>query len=115
TKRILLKPNEEKKIFWIIGSPINLEEGYTYKSLTEVKSIFGAVDSDEIIFSEDKKVYSLNEIEERLDELIKKEEKKDFDFNCMLDKNDYYKYETVNIECALINEGITDFKNIVVC
>ncbi|MAG50501.1 hypothetical protein CL621_02590 [archaeon] len=115
TKRILLKPNEEKKVFWIITSPINLEKGYTYKSIAEVKSIFGAVDSDRITFSEKEKVYSLNEIEERLNELIKKEEKTDFDFNCILDKTDYYKYETAKVDCSLKNEGSTNFERINVC
>jgi len=115
TKRILLKPNEEKKIFWIIGSPINLEEGYTYKSLIEVKSIFSAIDSDDITFAKGDKIYSLNEIEGRLNELVKKEEKTDFDFNCILEKDDYYKYETVNVECVLKNEGTTIFEKINVC
>ncbi len=101
-------------MFWIIGSPPNLEEGYSYRSIIEVKSIFGAIDTDEIIFAEGNKIYSLSQIEERLDELIKKEESTDFDFNCFLGKGSHYRYESADIECVLRNKGITDFENIVV-
>lgn len=105
---ILLKPYQEKKIYWLLKINEDLETGFKYEGQVEIKDSFGGIDNKDITFGKGFDVITLEEANQILDGLIEKEENtKDYDLNlnCNIDKNDYFRYEEMNVVCNLENKG----------
>jgi len=119
-KHVLIKPNEEKSVFWIIEVPGDneLESGYTYTSTIEFKDYFGSLSSEDLKYSRSYSSYSLQEAENKIDQLEEETESSyngDLELSCKLPKETFYTYEKGNLSCSLKNKGNLNFNNLDVC
>ena len=114
-RSILLKPHEKKSVSWLIKIPTDLEKGYSYSSIIEVKDIFGQNASAELRYGDNPII-----TEEEAKAFFKPEETgktflKDIEFKCSLDKNKYNIGDFVNVHCTLKNSGNIKLEDIKVC
>lgn len=117
-KHILLKPNEEKSVFWIIEVPEDLESGYVYTSIIEFQDYFGSSDSEDLKYAKGDDYYSLEEAEEKISQLEEESESNyngDLEIDCRLPKKVFYTYEKGSLNCSLKNKGNVNFNNLGVC
>lgn len=117
-KHILLKPNEEKSVFFIIPVPTGLKEGYLYTSVVEFIDNFNNSNSEILSYSNKDTLYTLEEAQSRIHLLEKEEEKiysSDISLDCNLDKEFYYEYENALLNCSIKNNGNTNLKDIEIC
>ncbi|MDP6642393.1 MAG: transglutaminase-like domain-containing protein [Candidatus Nanoarchaeia archaeon] len=117
-KAILLKPNEEKKLFWTIEIDEDLNKKFVYTSELEAKTNFGATSSSIIKFSKGFDDVSKEEAEETIGKLEIREEKRflsDLTLSCDTLKQDYYSDEKINIKCIVENVGNENIKDLNVC
>lgn len=117
-KPVLLKPSNEKSIFWIVRVPSDLNPGFIYTSEIEAKDLFGKKAENTLRFGSGYETiseeYALNLIEELED----KEEKKyseEIALNCEPEKNYYYDFEEINVKCEVKNTGNVLLKNVPIC
>lgn len=114
----VLKPLEQKSLYWIAYPKEELLDNYVYSYDLEARSLFGATASSKIKFSKRYDFYSKGWAEEKVKELSKEKEKqflREIDFNCAPDHEEYYFNETARINCTLANKGNVNFNNINVC
>lgn len=117
-REILLNPNEEKSVFFIIKSPDDLEEGFIYTSQISIADNFKHEGNATLNFISSGDTYTLKEAQEIVNEFIKEEEKvysKNVALICNLDKNYYYDYESGIISCEITNKGNTQLNNLEIC
>lgn len=115
---LLLKPNDQKRVYWIIKIPSDLEEEYIYTSELEVKTGFGAVASNVVKYAEGFEQYSQSAAEEVVKQLSEREDKfffSDLDLECAPDKESYYSIEEANIACSVVNNGNVQLNDVRVC
>jgi len=117
-KGILLRPGEEKNVFWIIKVNGNLDRNYIYTFPFVVYSSRNSTGA--MSFNSEKKwgVYSLEEVEEILKNKKEEEEKvysREVDVNCSIDKEGFYTYESALISCELKNTGNVFLNELGVC
>ena len=108
TQAVLLKPYQEKKIYWLLNISEGLESGLRYEGGVEVRDSFGGTASGNIVFGKGLDTVNFETANKTLNNLIVKEENiKDYDLNlnCDTDKDNYFKYEEVIIKCDLKNNG----------
>ncbi len=115
-KAVLLKPNEEKKVTWIVKVSDNLERGYMYTFPFVIGSLRNV--SSELRFDviEDGKKFSLEGIENLVKE--KEEEKSysgDVELICSTDKGGIYEYESSIVKCDVKNVGNVYLEELNVC
>ncbi len=104
---VMLKPNQEKTMFWIIQVPDDLRKDYLTAEL-EIKDMFEKRASSSIEFAEIYDKISLQEAEEMVAELEEKEEKsysEEVFFSCEQGKEYYYDTEYPEIICEAKNTG----------
>ncbi|MFA6089288.1 MAG: transglutaminase-like domain-containing protein [Candidatus Woesearchaeota archaeon] len=104
---ILLKPLEEKKIFWIVYVNDTVDEGhyYIYPIQSESSQVSSLV-SNMTLTNKDM-VYSYEEITSELFQLQKQADllaNQDIDFSCS-NKNSFYDYEPTIVDCLVKNNG----------
>lgn len=115
---VALKPNEEKKEYWVIKLSQNLDVNYVYQIPIQT---YTTRNSSEVASFEARKaltVYTKEDIENLLSELEEVAEKKyskDLSLECSSEKEQYFIYETANYECTLGNLGNIAFNGIEVC
>tara|TARA_Y100000310_G_scaffold131141_1_gene130376 strand:+ start:2945 stop:4780 length:1836 start_codon:yes stop_codon:yes gene_type:complete len=117
-KEILLKPNEEKKVFWTLEIGNKFNSKYIYTSELEVESSFGASASNVIKFAQTFGKTDLDDAEETIKELESREEKTfltDLNLDCNSEKNVYYSDEKININCVIENTGNKNLEDLKVC
>ena len=117
-RNYLVKPNEEKSVFWIISVPDNLEGGYIYTSTIEFADYFGSIDGEDLKYGQGFKYYSLEEAEEKISQLEEESESSynnELEIECKLAKNIFYTYEKGNLSCSLKNKGNVNLNNLDVC
>ena len=115
-KSLLLKPEEEKKVSWIIKISDNLEQGYAYTFPVLVSSTRNATASLKFDVTREGKVFSLEGIEDLLNE--NSEERiysKNVELNCKSDKTEIYEYESAIIGCNIKNIGNVYLDNLNIC
>ncbi len=118
TREILLMPKEKKEVFFIIKSPIGLEEGYKYKSDIGIRDNFNNEISTTLNFAKDYQRIEKEEAESLFSQLIKEEEKEYSEkiyLNCNLDKIYYYENESGKIDCEIKNNGEKYLSDLEVC
>src|SRR3989344_6044372 len=118
SRDILLKPNEEKSVFFTIKVPGNLEESFVYSSEVNIKDNFNNSVSGILHFALDERKYNLEEANSIINQFKQEEEKiysRNVDLKCSLDKNYYYDYESGKISCSIINKGNTNLENLKMC
>jgi len=117
-KHILLKPNEEKSVFFIIPIPSNLKEGFSYTSTIEFGDNFNNTRNQLVYYANNNPLYTLEEAENKINQLREEEEKvysSDVNLECTSNKNSYYEYEDILISCTIENKGNTNLKDIEIC
>ena len=68
-KHILLKPKENKKVYWIITIPDELDDQFLYTSKIAIIDFFGTSDETEVEYANKYPYYSLEEAEEKVHQL----------------------------------------------
>src|SRR3989344_2021533 len=115
---ILLKPNKEESTFFIVKIPDELEKGFIYSSEVGFRDTFLNEITETLRFNRDEKTFSLEEAQELVKQLTNEEEKvysQNVNFNCDLDKDFYYDYESGKITCSITNKGNFDLNDLEIC
>jgi len=115
-KSILLKPNEEKKINWIVKVSDNLQQGYMYTFPFIVSSLRNVSSSIKFDVIEGGKRFSLEGIESQVQE---SEAEKSYaggvELSCKADKDEIYEYENTIVGCDVRNAGNVYLEGLNVC
>ena len=120
TKITLLKPKQNKAIFWIIKIPDDAENNMRYTTQIEVIDLFGEITSDVIEFSSSEGYDYISEDEardliEELEEIEEKTYSEEISLECGSERPYYYIFETVPISCNIKNIGNKILTDISVC
>jgi len=116
-KIILLKPNEIKKEYWRIKLE-ELDKGYKYTFPVTIFSERNLTAETGFNAEYNEKRYTLNEIDEIIEENKKEEYKtlsKNIDLTCSIDKDSFHYYESVLIQCNVKNIGNIFLENLSIC
>lgn len=116
-QRILLKPGETKKAYWIMKIPDEVEKGYNYRSVIEVEDIFHSNSITNITYGAGGKYVSLEDAENMIGGLERENLRvysKVLDLNCS-SPSYLYKGELVGISCSVGNIGESNLGNVEVC
>ena len=117
-RSVLLKPHEEKTLFWIIHVEDELDRDYVYTFNVRL-NIVGRV-SEDISFSADKKgkLYSLQDVDALIQARHEEDSKvysKKIAMTCSPEKEIVYLDEEVSVHCVLQNTGNTLQEALSVC
>ena len=115
-KVILLKPNEERKINWIIKVGDELEGGFMYTFPFMVSSVRNVNSSFRFDVAQDGKEFSL----EGMETLVKESEGEksylgNVDLICSADKDGVYEYEKAIVKCNVKNIGNIYLEGLDIC
>jgi transglutaminase-like putative cysteine protease len=116
--QVLLKPNEEKKVYWVIKISDNLEKNFIYTFPLTTYSLENTSTSTLFTSTEADYFYNLDEINEILDlknDLEEKVYSKDVKLDCTVDDNELYEYETAYVTCNIKNNGNILLENMDLC
>ncbi len=117
-QHVLLKPHDEKKLFWIVSVPDDLDKNYMY-NFPIVAYTIGNLSAKEIFHSAEGGLkLSYDKVESEMRDRMgdtKKETETGVDITCSLDKEEYYAYEKPQIECTITNTGTKLLGNVKVC
>lgn len=117
-KNILLKPKEEKNVFWIVKVSEDLDSDFIYTFPFIVGSLRNATTRTSFNSESKDIIFSLDEIENILKNKIEEEEKKysrEIDLNCSINKEEFYVYEDALVKCDLKNIGNIFLEDLEVC
>jgi len=117
-KQILLKPSQEKSVYWITKIPEDINNNFIYTAELEAKDLFETRESSQIEFGSSYDVITKEEAEELVQSLQEKEDKKyseELSLSCNSEKEYYYDFEEVNIICNAKNIGNTLLRNAEIC
>jgi transglutaminase-like putative cysteine protease len=113
---VLLEPNEEKKLFWIVKVSDDLESKYIYTAFLSAGTA-SLNDTAKLEIRQSYEKFSLEQMQSRLDSM-KEEDKsmsaKEISVNCDY-KSKFYIDEEQKIKCSLFNTGNTNFDLLKVC
>ncbi|NQV08842.1 transglutaminase domain-containing protein [Candidatus Woesearchaeota archaeon] len=117
-KQVLLKPNQEKTIYWILKVDDDLEENYKYTFRVLSYTTRNASSETEFTASTRNPYFSLTEVREILeqrDEESLKTYSRNVSMNCTPKKSEYYLDETPKIDCTVKNNGNTYMEGLRIC
>ena len=117
-KNILLKPNEIKKIYWIVRLTENLKRNYVYTLPITVYELSNISSTSSV----ESKFGDLILTKHEIDEILKAEAEeklktysREINLKCNPDKEEYYINETVLANCFIKNTGNIFLNNIKIC
>ncbi len=117
-QQVLLKPNEEKTIFWTIKVDDNLKPNFIYTFPMLVISAENISSETSFTSVKEGQDYSLNEINSMRELKELKDVKvfsKDISLSCITSLSELYEYEETNINCDVKNIGTIFLENIDFC
>lgn len=117
-KPLMLKPSEEKSVFWLLKIPKNAKEGYIYTSEINAITTFGQKDKAKIQYATKFEDYSKEWAEGRIKELEDRQEKEflvNLDHKCTPEQETYYSNEEVTLNCVIVNSGNQNINNLNFC
>jgi len=102
---VMLRPNEKRKVYWIITVPDGLDDQYLYTSKIELVDFFGSHGEGEVEYANKYSYYSLEEAEEKVHqlELENRNPEDSIDLFCSPDRIKYYPYENATLVCRISN------------
>jgi hypothetical protein len=116
-KSVLLKPKEEKKLYWMIKVSSELEPNYIYTFPIKIKASSGEEAETSFKASKQFKIYSEEYM--RMPMSTEQPESKPYSRNvsvtCFQSKNGIYLNESVNISCVVNNQGDQILRNLEIC
>jgi hypothetical protein len=116
-QHILLKPNEQRALYWIVKIDDYLDEKFVYTFPVMTYTLWNTTAEDEFSSQDRDPYYSKAEIEEILS-LMKEEAEKTYSVNVNLDcsaDEEYYEFEKPTINCRIKNIGNVLLKNLAIC
>ncbi|MBI2147090.1 transglutaminase domain-containing protein [Candidatus Woesearchaeota archaeon] len=117
-QHVLLKPYEEKKVFWRIHVDPELEKDFIYTFPVSVSTLGEVSQQKEFKAIKGGIMITKDRMEETITRM-KGEEKKEYNtaitVECNADKGEFYAEESPMIQCTLTNKGNTFFKGLSVC
>lgn len=108
TQYIVLKPNQEKKIYWLIKVTDDLDIGHSYKFPIGVISTRAEEGLTSYDVATNYYYYSLKTMSETLEGLREEEQltySKNIAIDCTLEESSWYEYETRETTCDFRNTG----------
>lgn len=116
-QQILLKPNEDKKIFWKIKLTPDLNKDYVYTFPVAVYSVTNISSQTSFISTFKDTVYSSENIDEIISSYAIEEKVYSTKINleCSGDKPIITISESANIQCSIKNQGNTLLKDLNIC
>jgi translation elongation factor EF-1beta len=115
-RTVLLKPDEKKKISWIVKVSNNLDRGYMYTFPFVVTSLRNITSELKFDVMENGKRFSLEGIESLVEE---SEEEKSYSGDlmvaCMVEQNEIYEYEDTSVKCDVKNIGNVYLEDLNIC
>lgn len=118
SKSFLLKPLQEKKVFFIITTQQDIEEGYRYTGAIEIKTSYNSAANTAIEFSKNYDMgFGLSEALDLIDKLSVKEEEFAYDaeIDCAGTQQEFYEDENVEAKCIISNKGNVLLKGLKFC
>lgn len=115
---ILLRPLEEKQLFWIVKSSEDLRKNIIYTSTIEAATNFGTIATTELQYELGEKVYDEEWAKKQIESFKPKDEKEYFPgikIDCELDQPYYYTTEIATLSCIVKNIGNQPLTNIKSC
>ncbi len=106
SKRIVLKPNEEKNAYWVLKIDDNLDPNYIYTATLGVKDNFGAYEEAAVRYSNEGRGYTKEEAEKIVESLSGREERKQSTLTglkCNFEREYYYSNESAGLRCLVKN------------
>jgi len=117
-RHVLLKPNEEKSLYWIMRVDDDLDKDYMYTFPVSAYTIENVTSVVSFMAVDDARHYSLDYINSSLMQ-SRVEEKLVYSRNvkleCESEKKEYYEYEKPLIMCVMKNTGNVFLKNMRIC
>ena len=118
-KNILLGPEESKKVFFILYAPTEeVEEGYRYDSVIEIKTSLNNVANTTLSYSQSyDQGFTLSRALELVEKLTPKEgeEQYNIDLQCKGTKEQFYEDEEIKASCKIKNSGNVPLSDINLC
>ncbi|RME54542.1 transglutaminase domain-containing protein [Candidatus Woesearchaeota archaeon] len=117
-KNVLLRPLEEKNVFFIVKLKDNLKPNYVYTTVVEAVTNFGESAKTEIKFEKGKRKMTKEEAEDVIKLLEPRDDKQYFpnlELNCKLDQRYYYNDELARLSCDVKNTGNMRFDDLKAC
>ncbi len=118
SEAVVVEPNSEESVIFVVKIKKDLKEGYWYTAKIEAKTNLGNVATSEIRFSKEYEIYTKNDTEAEIKNLMEKREKKMnplIKIFCSHERNYYYANETISLNCEISNEGNKNLKNVKLC
>lgn len=118
TKHLLLAPNEERNVIWIVKVEDNSNPDYIYAASVQIADNYGDISETNITFAGFYDKQSLQEAEEyvtKLSSTTTKEFLPNVAFSCLFAKDYFYEDEKAIASCTIENTGNTKFENMKVC
>ena len=115
---VLLKPNQEKSVYWLVKVSEDLNKNFLYTFPVSVVSTQGVEALSSFQSSINYQYYSLQEMSRTLNELKEEEEltySENIDIDCSVEKNRFYIYESTNAVCDFRNSGNVILKDLKAC
>jgi hypothetical protein len=116
-KSVLLKPKEEKKLYWMTKVSSELEPNYIYTFPIKIKTSTGEETETSFKASKQFKIYSEEYM--RMSMSTEQPESKPYSRNvsvtCSQSKNRIYLNDSVNISCVVDNQGDQVLRNLEIC
>lgn len=117
-KQVLLKPNENKKVYWVVKLNQDLKRDFIYTIPIVIYTDFLENFSTSFSSTYHDPGYSFNEVKEVVDGLEEEQEKTDskkIDLSCETEKKGYYLEDKVLLNCRIKNAGNHFLEGVEVC
>ena len=115
-QHVILEPYGSKEVNWIIKLSRDLDNKYIYTFPVSVYAEDHTTSTLEFQAIDKGVVYTIDDITNILEG---GEEEKDYsnevEFGCVSDKEEYYNYEDINVDCVIKNTGNTYLEDLSVC
>jgi hypothetical protein len=118
SKNILLKPSEEKKIFWIMKLTDDLKDNFEYTFPITISTSRNSNVETQFKSNDRDTFHSLAEISRVLEQKKEEEQKvysRKLEVKCTTVPMEFYHYEKSDVSCFVKNQGNVNLKEINVC
>ncbi|MBW3003871.1 transglutaminase-like domain-containing protein [Candidatus Woesearchaeota archaeon] len=117
-QQILLRPNEERLLLWIVKLSDNLDRNYIYTFPFAVYSTRNSTAELDFKSTVRDRVYDYGDVKNYYDQKTSEAEKEysaSVDFQCVFEKNEYFVNELANVNCIATNTGNVLLSDIEFC
>lgn len=117
-KQILLKPEQAKRTFFILHTPADVEERFSYETTIEIKTSDNNKAITLLLYSKAyEEGFSLEKAESIVEALTAEEEEYSYDvvFECQSTRPEFYIDEEIKAICNITNKGNVLLRNLKLC